>query len=111
MPGPAWPSADQILSTIAEVDRPYLWNRNGGVERAFGERVPQPDPAQQQAEPGLGDRLGDGRARPPMTEWFSAVTTKRAACGRRGEHRGRIQRLDHRHVDDRDRDPVLTEYP
>src|ERR1700733_9149763 len=74
---PAPPRADQIVSTIAAVDSPYRSNKyqassapSAKVSRSPTRRSGQPTPASAivsaTAEP-----------RPPIIEWFSAVTPSR----------------------------------
>jgi hypothetical protein len=55
--------------------RAVLGEQVRGIAGAFGEGVGQADAAQGTAQAGLGQGFATAEPRPPMTEWFSAVTT------------------------------------
>src|SRR5262252_4621002 len=73
--GPGRSSTDQASSTMCWVDSPYLVNRYGASRAPSANVSARPTRRRGRPRPASARVSATAEPRPPMIEWFSAVTT------------------------------------
>src|SRR5215831_1236146 len=76
--GPGRWSTCQAVSTMCWVDSPYLANRYGASRAPSAKVSARPTRRRGRPRPASARLSATAEPRPPMTEWFSAVTTASA---------------------------------